>query len=98
MTLCEKDTAFAAREMFPFFALDGMGDLVLAYLVSKSLLILFAISKNKFNFEYVLLKKPLQLENALMFSDHEAPEFEDTESLVFSVWFSYFPLVLCTQT
>lgn len=53
MTLCGKDTAFAAREEFPFFALDGMGDLVLAYLVSKSLLILFAISKNKFNFEYV---------------------------------------------
>lgn len=48
VTLCEKDIAFAAREAFPLFILDGMGNTVLAYLVSKSLPIFFAISKSKF--------------------------------------------------
>lgn len=46
----------------PFFALDGIGNIILAYLVSKSLLILFAISKNKFYFNYILLKKSFQVE------------------------------------
>lgn len=63
VTLCEKDVAFAAHEAFPLFVLDGMGNIVLAYLVSKSLLILLAISKNKFYFNYVLLRKSFQLES-----------------------------------
>lgn len=68
MTLCEKDIAFAAREAFPFFILDGIGNIVLAYLVSKSLLIFFAISENKFYFNYVLLKKSFPARKMLLHS------------------------------
>lgn len=58
-----KTLPFAAHEAFPLFVLDGIGNIILAYLVSKSLFILFAISKNKFYFNYVLLKKSFQLES-----------------------------------
>lgn len=99
VTLCEKDNAFAACEAFPLFILDGMGNIILAYLVSKSLLIFFAISKNKFYFNYVLLKESFPARKMLLHSLIMKPLNLKLQKALFSLCGSApFHLVLCTQT
>lgn len=99
VTLCEKDIAFAACEAFPLFILDGMGNTVLAYLVSKSLPIFFAISKSKFYFNYVLLKKSFPARKMLLHSLIMKPLNLKLQKALFSLCGSApFHLVLCTQT